>query len=413
MGIGAIVFDLDDTLLDTSTLLDARDHRDWADVYRRLDEVRVFEVGSGEHDVTSLPAEMRNRGFPIGVYTHSPEKYATELMRTHGVRVDALVTGSDGFPSKPDPTGLIAVARELGVAPADCVYVGDSVGDFGAAAAAGMTSVGVSWARRTPSSWRHGWPDIAVSRPSRLLRFVDGAVDLGPLAEVRANGLGPAYHWGSVMRLGGAAFGLGRYFPMGDRRYPTHALSHMVLDAKNDAAATERMADVFAVLEGHLSNPPDVVVSVPPAPEAERDRFSESRAVLARLFGARDGVDALRMKYDVEDYKQTGRDARAGLVVDRFEATGELHGERVVLIDDVITSGSQTDACRAALRDAGAGPVSVIAASVTQDSLPEPCPACGSEQGGRIRTRRRHRDGKEFQGCSRWPDCWWSRNLPS
>lgn len=34
-----------------------------------------------------------------------------------------------------------------------------------------------------------------------------------------ADGVEPAWHWGSVMRLGNAAFGLGRYFPMGDRRY--------------------------------------------------------------------------------------------------------------------------------------------------------------------------------------------------
>ena len=54
----------------------------------------------------------------------------------------------------------------------------------------------------------------------------------------------------------------------------------------------------------------------------------------------------------------------------------------------------------------------VMAAGVTQDTLPDPCPRCGANEGGTIRTRRRHRDGHEFQGCSRWPACDWSRNMP-
>lgn len=174
MALAAVIFDLDDTLLDTSSLLDARDRRAWGEVYARLDEVGIFTVGRQEHPFARLPGETRKRGLPVGLYTHSPEKYATELIRAHRIRVDAMVTGSDHFPAKPHPSGLLAVARMLGVAPAQCVYVGDSVGDFGAAAAAGMVSVGVSWTRRTPKSWRHGWPDIAVDRPSRLLRFIDG-----------------------------------------------------------------------------------------------------------------------------------------------------------------------------------------------------------------------------------------------
>jgi beta-phosphoglucomutase-like phosphatase (HAD superfamily) len=48
------------------------------------------------------------------------------------MRVDAMVTGSDRFAPKPDPSGLVAAARLLGVEPGGCVYVGDSVGDFGA-----------------------------------------------------------------------------------------------------------------------------------------------------------------------------------------------------------------------------------------------------------------------------------------
>ena len=54
--------------------------------------------------------------------------------------------GADEVPlPKPKPDGLLQICRELNIAPADCVYVGDSASDGMAATAAGMRSVGVTW----------------------------------------------------------------------------------------------------------------------------------------------------------------------------------------------------------------------------------------------------------------------------
>ncbi len=50
-----------------------------------------------------------------------------------------------GTPRKPDPTALLAIAGELGIAPGDCVMVGDSEIDVATAAAARMPSVAVTW----------------------------------------------------------------------------------------------------------------------------------------------------------------------------------------------------------------------------------------------------------------------------
>ena len=371
MTSSAVIFDLDDTLLDTSMLLDARDRRDWADVFARLGEARPFDVPEGDVPVVTLPQEAKRRGYAIGIYTHSPEKYATELLRVYGIKPDALITGSDGYPPKPAPTGLIAIARELGIEPARCAYVGDSVADFAAAAAAGMTSVGVDWTQRTPRSWRLGWPDYAVDRPKRLLQLFDrDAEGLGPLAEVIAADATPDWHWGSLIRLGGRAFALGRYFTTKDQRSGYHALTGLILDAKSDPAAGARLASAFARLgQSTTIEGPALVVSVPPAPEDERDRFNEARVRLADALGADDGGGLLVMNHAVDGYKLLNHDVRATACADRFAATARLAGERVILLDDVITSGAQSDACRSVLLDAGASRVDVFAAGVSQ----EPC----------------------------------------
>jgi HAD superfamily hydrolase (TIGR01549 family) len=410
----AALFDLDDTLLDTAGLRDARERREWGRVINSLGSVAPFEVGDGEPAIADLPKEAKNRGLAVGILTHSPREYADALIRHYKLRVDALVSGSDGFPTKPDPTGLLALARTLDVSPADCLYIGDAVGDFGAAAAAGMVSVGVSWAGKTPLTWRRGWPDIAVDRPSRMLEVFDGATNLGPLGEVLARRNEPQIHWGSFLRLGSSTIGLGRYFPMGDRRYPGDALSHLVVGSKDKPKERDRLATVFAAMDQvSVKNPPELIASVPPSPDGE-DRFDSARQLLAEVFDAEDRGPLLKQRYGVNDYKFTARDERAAKVKDRFEATAGLDGERLLLIDDVINTGAQTEACRSALLEAGAKSVTILAASVSQDPLPKPCPECGEKFGGQVRTKTNRYTGQEFLGCSRyWRGCEWNESLPS
>jgi HAD superfamily hydrolase (TIGR01549 family) len=404
MPLRAVIFDLDDTLLDSSALRADREAGNWREVLSRLDEVSRFEVADGEPQVTELPRMAREKGLAVGVLTQSPRAYATELLRAHGINVEAMVSGSDEYPRKPDPTGLNALLAELGVEAADALLVGDSVVDFQAAAAAGALSAGVAWTATAPSEWRHSWPDVAVSRPSRLLELLGGENGLGAWGEVIAAGGDPRPHWGSLMRLGGGVYGLGRYFPTADTRYPAHALSHLVLDAKSDLAPGEEVAAIFGTLAEKLTHGPipQLVLSVPPESDGY-DRFAPARAALAEVWGARDGGGLLTMSYTVEEYKHLAREERPGRNNDRFRCA-PLEGERVLLIDDVLTSGGQSEACRVAIAAARGGLVTVLVLSVTQDKLTEACPLCGAN----LRTFTRHRDGREFLGCG----AWWQTRCP-
>jgi HAD superfamily hydrolase (TIGR01549 family) len=393
--VEAVIFDLDDTLLDTSVVSVARASGQWAIVKARLDRVEPFSFDGIA--IEEIPARLKATGLKIGVLTHSPGWYATALLDRLEIRADAIVTGSDGYAPKPDPTSLKALADELGVAIGECVYVGDLDIDVAAAAAAGAISVGVTWSKVAPASWRRWWPDVAISKPERLLEFEE--LDrLRPLAEAVLAGVEPRWHWGTLMRLEQGLNGLGRYLTPEDiERFPDHALSHLVLDAKNDAAKAEQVAEIFARLAGRPSwraKGPDLVVSVPPAPGADLDRFAPVRSALAAALDARDGSGVLTMNFPVDDYKRQAHEVRRALNAGRFSAAA-IDGGRVLLIDDVLTSGGQVEACREALLDAGAETVAVVALAATQDRLPEGCPLCG----GRLRIYHRGRDGRPFVGC--------------
>ena len=66
------------------------------------------------------------------------------------------IHGADSVPApKPSALGLLQCAKDLGVDPEDCIYVGDAIGDGKAARAAGMVSVGVTWGSNSEEKLRN------------------------------------------------------------------------------------------------------------------------------------------------------------------------------------------------------------------------------------------------------------------
>lgn len=78
-----------------------------------------------------------------------------------------VMTTSVPFP-KPKPDGLLQVCQELGLKPAECVYVGDSPSDGVAAAAAGMPSIAVLWGSHPEENLRKAPFQYFCTTPSEL-----------------------------------------------------------------------------------------------------------------------------------------------------------------------------------------------------------------------------------------------------
>jgi phosphoglycolate phosphatase-like HAD superfamily hydrolase len=82
------------------------------------------------------------------------------------------IRGADNVPTpKPSPDGLYQVCKDLGLAPGDCVYIGDSPSDGAAAHAAGMPSIGVLWGSHKEESLRAA-PFTHICKTVEELRFL-------------------------------------------------------------------------------------------------------------------------------------------------------------------------------------------------------------------------------------------------
>jgi HAD superfamily hydrolase (TIGR01662 family) len=91
---------------------------------------------------------VHGAGSKLGVVTSSRKRHLEMKMHAleesgTAVLFDAIITADDVQMKKPDPEPLYECARRLGVAPRECVYVGDMRVDLKAGKSAGMTTVGV------------------------------------------------------------------------------------------------------------------------------------------------------------------------------------------------------------------------------------------------------------------------------
>jgi phosphoglycolate phosphatase len=90
---------------------------------------------------------------PVAVLTNKPQAPADRLVAHFGFDrfVGRVIGGDAGFPRKPAPDGLLALAREAGTSPGRTLLVGDSWIDHETAAGAGarvcLARYGFGWAR--------------------------------------------------------------------------------------------------------------------------------------------------------------------------------------------------------------------------------------------------------------------------
>lgn len=139
MEIRGVIFDLDETIINTSILKVFRDRGEWNTCYQKASHCYVYD------HMTEILAKLNEIGMPIGFVTNSPRKYAVTMLNSHNVRYDALVAYHDCSPRKPHPAPMLKCAEQINVSPEYILSIGDDVKDIRAANSAGMVSVAVTW----------------------------------------------------------------------------------------------------------------------------------------------------------------------------------------------------------------------------------------------------------------------------
>lgn len=131
-----------------------------------------------------------------------------------------------------------------------------------------------------------------------------------------------------------------------------------------DTAAAAALAQALVDKVSDRLLPCDRIVPMPLAALRYLRRGYNPVLVLARALGAATetpvGADVLRRVRGGPPQSRLGAAARRANVSGAFAARGLVPGERVLLVDDVATTGATLSAAAAALVDAGAGRVDAV-----------------------------------------------------
>lgn len=161
----ALIFDLDQTLIDSRHIEHLRRSRQWSIVYQKIPTILTYD---GINEVLSF---TKDKGIKLAIVSSSPSSYVQRVMRHFGWSFD-MVCYHDTNRHKPHPAPFIEAANRLKIAAKDCWAMGDEPKDIIAAKAAGMYAVAALWGSLDKESLKSAKPDIIFETVTSFYKVI-------------------------------------------------------------------------------------------------------------------------------------------------------------------------------------------------------------------------------------------------
>ena len=126
------------------------------------------------YGVPNLLDELTIRNINIAVLSNKPHDF-TEIIVTKILsrwHFEAIVGTSPSIAKKPNPIAALHIAQQLGIHPAESLFLGDSGVDMETAIGADMYPIGVLWGFRSAEELLSSGAKALIAYPSDLLSFL-------------------------------------------------------------------------------------------------------------------------------------------------------------------------------------------------------------------------------------------------
>ncbi len=154
--------------------------REKREVEKYLDEFRV-EYGRNWNKTTSpyegIPetlSELESHDIRLSILSNKPQDFTEMSVSAFlpGIRFEQVIGLHPGILPKPDPSGVLGVAKDMNLNLDQILYAGDTDVDMQTAFNAGIYGAGVLWGFRTGDELIKNGAKILISHPDELLSII-------------------------------------------------------------------------------------------------------------------------------------------------------------------------------------------------------------------------------------------------
>ena len=161
-----IIFDFDQTLVDTSSLAPLRQRRRWSEVQLRMRDIDPYP------DIEGLLGELHRSGEALAIVTNSPRIVPEGYISYRGWPINNVIGYHEVARRKPAPDAIRLALTRAKIKTSMSFYIGDQPEDVLAAHAAGVVAIGAGWGSQAMDQLNGAEPDHLFMTVPELRTFL-------------------------------------------------------------------------------------------------------------------------------------------------------------------------------------------------------------------------------------------------
>ena len=122
--------------------------------------------------IPELLESLKKSGIKTAIVSNKPDSTAKKVSdKLFGEKlIDVCFGAREGVPLNPDPAAVFEVMEILGVAPQECLYIGDTAVDMTTGKNAGIFTIGVLWGFRDRKEIESAGADMVTDNVNDILK---------------------------------------------------------------------------------------------------------------------------------------------------------------------------------------------------------------------------------------------------
>ncbi|PZF72610.1 HAD family hydrolase [Taibaiella soli] len=166
--MGGFIFDLDQTLVDSSVAEMHRQARDWSKVYELIPEFHIYD------GMLELLNKIVAKGYALSIVTASPSTYCQRVIEHFRLPFTVAVCYHDTQKRKPHPEPILLACERMAISPSKVISIGDRDIDIVASRSANVFSIGALWGSSISDRQKliESKPNLIFTSPAELMDFL-------------------------------------------------------------------------------------------------------------------------------------------------------------------------------------------------------------------------------------------------